>query len=125
MAIIAKKLRLEGSRGSKEVEALFDTGASYSCIRRELAEELGRLEPLSRPLLLGTAQEGAAVEVREAVRLDFYLDGYRFSDEFMVVPSLSEECIIGAATMQKWRFKLDMENEEVIIDPRVTKFRLL
>ena len=125
MAIIAKKLRLEGSRGSKEVEALFDTGASYSCIRKELAEELGRLEPLPRPLLLGTAQEGAAVEVREAVRLDFYLNGYRFSDEFMVVPGLSEKCIIGAKTMQAWRFKLDMENEEVIIDPRVTKFRLL
>jgi len=125
MAILAKKLLLEGSKGSKEVEALFDTGASYSCIRRELATELGRVEPLPRPLLLGTAQEGAVIEVKEAVRLDFYLNGYRFSDEFMVVPGLSEECIIGAATMQKWRFKLDMENEEVIIDPRVTKFRLL
>ena len=52
MAILVKKLLLEGSKGSKEVEALFDTRASYSCIRRELATELGRVEPLPRPLLL-------------------------------------------------------------------------
>jgi len=45
-------LLLEWSKGSKEVEALFDIGASYSCIRRELATELGRVEPLPRPLLL-------------------------------------------------------------------------
>jgi len=125
MAIIAKKLLLEGSKGSKELEALFDTGASYSCVRKDVAEELDILLPLPRPLLLEMAQEGARVEVKERVTLDFYLNGYRFSDEFMVVPGLSEKCIIGAATMQKWRFKLDMEKEEVIIDPRVTKFRLL
>jgi len=33
--------------------------------------------------------------------------------------------MIGAATMQKWRMKLDYDNEEVIIDPKVTKLRLL
>lgn len=31
----------------------------------------------------------------------------------------------GAATMQKWRFKLDFEAEEVIIDPRVTRLRFM
>jgi len=43
----------------------------------------------------------------------------------MIIPGLSEEAIIGAKTMQAWRFKLDYENDEVIIDPRVTKLRLL
>ena len=33
------------------------------------------------------------LEMKEAVRLNFYLDGYRFSDEFMVVPDLSERLI--------------------------------
>jgi len=27
--------------------------------------------------------------------------------------------------VQKWRFKLDFEADEVIIDPRVTRLRLL
>jgi len=88
MAILAKQLLLAGSKGEEEVEALFDTGAPYSCIRRDIAERLDILLTLPRPLFLEMAQEGARVEVREAVRLDFYLDGYRFSDEFMVVPGL-------------------------------------
>ena len=50
---------------------------------------------------------------------------YRFSDEFMVLSDLSEELIIGTTTMQKWRFKLDFEREEVIIDPRVTRLRFM
>jgi len=43
----------------------------------------------------------------------------------MVIPGLSDPVIIGAATLQKWRMKLDFENDEIIIDPRVTKLRLL
>jgi hypothetical protein len=33
--------------------------------------------------------------------------------------------IISAATLQKWRMKLDFEADEVIIDSRVTKLRLI
>ena len=125
MAVIGKEIRLVGSKGERELVGLFDSGATYSCIDQRLAEELEILTPLRDPLLLETAQTRVMVEVREAVRLDFYLEGYRFSDEFMVIPGLSEQVIVGASTMQKWRFKLDFEAEEVIIDPRVTKLRLL
>lgn len=47
------------------------------------------------------------------------------SDEFLVIPGLSEEAIIGAATMQKWRIKLDFENVRVIVDPKVAKLQLV
>lgn len=43
------------------------------------------------------------------------------SDEFMVVPNLSEDAIIGVTTLQKWRIKLDFEHETVIIDPTIAK----
>ncbi len=125
MAVIEKEVRLVGSKGERELVGLFDSGATYSCIDWQLAEELEMLISLRDSLLLKTAEVGRTVEVRERVVLDFYLDGYRFSDEFMVIPGLSERLIIGAKTMQAWRFKLDFEAEEVIIDPRVTKFRLL
>lgn len=125
MAIIERKVKLVGSKGEHELVGLFDSGSTYSRIDRNLAETLGTLEPLPRPLSLETAETRRVMEVREAVRLDFHLDGYRFSDEFMIVPDLSDQLIIGATTMQKWRFKLDFEREEVIIDPRVTRLRLL
>jgi hypothetical protein len=125
MAIIEKEIRLVGSKGEHELAGLFDSGATYSCIDRDLAKRLGPLDPLPSPLSLETAEAGRTMEVKEAVRLDFHLDGYRFSDEFMVIPDLSSQLIIGTATMQKWRFKLDFEADEVIIDPRVTRLRLL
>ncbi len=49
----------------------------------------------------GTASEGAYIEVKKACRLEFYIDDVRLTDEFYVVPGLSEEAIIGATTMQK------------------------
>jgi hypothetical protein len=65
------------------------------------------------------------MEVKSRIPLTFYIDGYRFSDEFMVLENLSEKVIIGAATLQKWRLKLDFEKEDVIIDPKVTKLYLI
>jgi|GEM_PF-110904 len=123
--IIEKKIEIVGSKGREEVTGLFDSGATYSCIEKELAERLGMLDEIPVPLPFETAKKGESVKVKERVCLDFHLNGYRFSDEFMVLPELSEKLIIGASTMQKWRFKLDFEHEEVIIDPRVTRLRLL
>jgi len=114
-----------GSKGEAEVEALFDTGASYSCIRPELAERLAHVEPLRRPKELGTADENTTVRVTARVALDFELDGVVLSDEFMVVPSLRREVIIGVSTMQKWRMKIDLEHEELLLDPRVGELWLL
>ena len=125
MSVILKEIELAGSKGRAKVEALFDSGATYSCITRELAEQLGGIVPLPEPLELETAEKGENLTVTERISLDFHLNGYRFTSEFMIVPKLSERAIIGAHTMQAWRFKLDFEIDEVIIDPKVTKLRLM
>ena len=125
MAVIQKRIRLVGSKGSQEEVAIFDSGSTYSCIQPELAEKLEIIVPLPEPMDFGTAEHGRQLRAEAAVRLNFYVDGYRFSDEFMLIPGLSEAAIIGAATLQKWRMKLDFEADEVIIDPRVTHLRLL
>jgi hypothetical protein len=72
-----------------------------------------------------TAEKGRKMEVKNRIPLTFYIDGYRFSDEFMVLENLSEKVIIGASTLQKWRLKLDFEKEDIIIDPKVTKLYLI
>ena len=125
MGLVRKRLKLMGSKGEAEVEALFDTGASYSCIRPELAEQLEILIPLRRPKELGTADENTTVRVTARVALDFELDGVVLSDEFMVVPNLRRDVIIGVSTMQKWRMKIDLEREELLLDPRVGELWLL
>ena len=125
MAVIEKKIKLKGSKGEEEVVAIFDSGATYSCIQPELAKRLEILLALPEPKHFGTAELGSEVVAKERVSLDFMLNGFTFSDEFMVIQNLSDQVIIGAKTLQAWRMKLDFENDEVIIDPRVTKLRLL
>ena len=125
MAVIEKEVELAGSKGREKLTALFDSGATYSCIDSELARRLEIVIPLPQPLESETAEAGRRISVVERVVLDFWLSGYRFSDEFFLVPNLSEKLVIGTSTMQKWRFRLDFENDEVIIDPRVTKLRLM
>ena len=125
MAVIIKRIRLMGSKDEAERDALFDSGSTYSCIHPDLAERLGTVESLPEPMEFSTAKEGEAVTAQGRVTLNFYIDEYRFSDEFMVIEKLSNGVIIGAATLQKWRLKLDFERDEVLIDPRVTKLWLL
>ncbi len=126
MGIIAKVIRLEGSKGSAEVKALFDSGASMSFIKESLAKKLGYIEKLPRPLEFETAKAGENLIVDKAVRLDFYLDGDRLSDEFLVVADdwATEDVIIGAKTMQAWRLVIDMEKEEVYSARKVKKYML-
>lgn len=125
MAVILKKIKLKGSKGEIEKEAIFDSGSTYSCIHPELAKKLGTIEPLPEPMEFLTAEEDRKVTAKGAVRLNFYIGKYRFSDEFMVIDNLSNGVIIGATTLQKWRLKLDFEKDEIIIDPKVTKLWLL
>ncbi|MEW5947485.1 MAG: retropepsin-like aspartic protease [bacterium] len=125
MSVIQKEILLAGSRGKLKSLALFDNGATYSCIKPEIAERLGTPEPLPEPMTFGTADSGTKVTAGSRIALNFHINGCRLSDEFMIISSLSENVIIGAKTLQAWRIKLDFENDEVIVDPRVTELRLI
>ena len=122
--IIKLPIRFKGSKGEETFYALFDTGSTYSCIREDLAEKIGNMESLFEARYFGTASENQYVKVQHRIGLDFDINDINLSDEFMVVDGLSEEVIIGATTMQKWRLKLDFEHDAVIVDPKVAKFIL-
>jgi hypothetical protein len=119
MSVLKFPLLYKGSKGSADLVSLFDSGASFSCIHPDKAKELGNLEALPDVIHIQTASEAHEILVKYRVILDFYLNGTRLSDEFIVIPALSEEAIIGAATMQKWRIKLDFEHDSVWVDPKV------
>jgi hypothetical protein len=125
MSIIKQPLLFVGSKGEKHLYTLYDSGANLSCINPEFVDELATKEHLGRTRLISTAAEGHYIEITHRVSLDFYIGDVLLSDEFLVVPGLSEEAIIGAATMQKWRIKLDFENDRAIVDPKVAKMQLI
>lgn len=125
MSIIKTPLLFAGSLGEKHLYTLYDSCANLSCIHPDCLENLEKPVALGRTRLIGTAAEGHYIEVSQRVSLDFYMDDVLLSDEFLVIPGLSEEAIIGAATMQKWRIKLDFEHDKAIVDPKVAKMQLV
>src|ERR1035437_9957713 len=114
-------LRFEGSKGEKMLYTLFDSGATYSCINEEIVDQLEILIPLHTPMKMITASASTFMEIKYRVALDFYHDDIRLTDEFYVIPDLSEQVIIGASTMQKWKIKLDFEHDTMILDPTIAK----
>ena len=126
MSLISKPVILVGSMGRKEVNALFDSGASYSCISKKLADELAHLETLTEPMEFETAEKDSVVVAKYRTTLDFFFTDTprRFTDELVVIDDLSEELIIGATTMQKWKIRLDFDREEVLYDKKMHRLRI-
>ena len=125
MSVIKIPLLYVGSKGEKRLYTLFDSGANLSCIHPQFIAELGIPSTLGRERSIATASEGHYIIIKERILLDFYIDDVLLSDEFLVVPGLSEEAIIGAATLQKWRIKLDFEHDTVHVDPKVARMQLI
>jgi hypothetical protein len=119
--VIKIPVRYEGSLGEKILYTLFDSGATFSCIHPDHVRDIAAPNKMKIPLEVATASAGNYLKIEERIITDFYIDDIRLSDEFMVIPGLSEDAIIGAATLQKWRIKLDFEHDTVIVDPKVAK----
>lgn len=123
--IITRTLNFRGSKGRDDLQTLFDSGSSLSCIHPDMADKLEPADALPDPFNVETATKGHFIKVEQRVTLDFYLNNLRMSDEFVIVPGLAEQAIIGALTMQKWHIKLDFETDEVITDPRASRIILM
>ena len=129
MGILQKEIRLIGTHGETRRVALFDSGASYSIIRRDIAESIGEVGELPVPeeWVFETAVPGQLVHATHAARLSFRFDDSeaRFYDDFVVFDDCSEEVVIGAKTMQAWKIKLDFEYEEVVYRKTAERLRVL
>jgi hypothetical protein len=125
MSILKIPLLFVGSKGEKHLFTLFDSGANLSCINPNMVKNLEKPTSLGRTRTVGTASADHFIEVKQRIVVDFYLNDVLLSDEFLLIPGLSEEAIIGAATMQKWRIKLDFEHDQVLVDPKVAKMQLI
>ena len=112
------------SKGEKTLHTSFNRIANLSCINPDLIKELETPIRLGRPRQLYLIKEGRYIEIMESIVLDFYIDNVLLSDEFLLVPGLSDEVIIGDATLRKWRIKLDFGNDRVIVDPKVAELQL-
>ena len=128
MSVLEHEVTLVGSKGSARCRALFDSGATYSIIRRDIAESIASLEALPDPeeWVFETARAGDLIQAfyRVAVNLSFDDSKARFSDEFIVFDTCPEEVIVGAKTMQAWHIVLDFQAETVIYRKTAGRLRV-
>ena len=123
MGLIIKEYTVTGNRGSDLVRALYDTGAGSSFVRRDIAEPLGDIvsTPRSIQFMMANAQE--TLTVNQVITLDIDVEGTPLVYTFYIADDLAEELIIGADMMQKFKISLDLDSENVEVDPRALYLR--
>jgi len=67
MAVIIKEIKLQGSQGEAAKGALFDSGATYSCIHPRLVNNLAIVVPLPEPIEVSTGEAKRKVTAKEVV----------------------------------------------------------
>lgn len=125
MSVIKLPVLFAGSKGECTLYTLFDSGADISCIHPDHIKDLEMPVSLGRTRRLGTASDDHFIEIKQRITVEFYINDVLLSDEFLIVPGLTEEAVIGAATLQKWRIKLDFEHDSVHVDPSRGRLKLM
>jgi hypothetical protein len=108
-----------GSKSEARLNTLFCSIGEFSFIKSDYANKLTLTQPIGRIRQFAIGSNGQSIEVSEAVCLEFYVSGILLCDGFYVVPELSHDAIIGAATMRKWRIRPDFEKGCLEVKPRV------
>ena len=118
MGLVIKEHTITGNRASDMVRVLYDSGASKSFIRADIAKILGDTGPAVETLTFMLADGQVGFTADSIMNLVVDAEGTRLTHNFYVVDDLAEELVIGADIMQQWKIVLDLENETVSIDPR-------
>ena len=124
MGLIIKPTVIAGDKGNETVQGLFDSGASASFLRKDIAERIGTASATPAAINFTLADGSGTLQVRETVNLNITINEVTVYFSVLVAEDLSEEMIIGADMMQRWKIRLDPELEEVDIDPRAARLRL-
>jgi len=122
MGLIYKVIKVSGNKGSKEVRALFDSGASESFIHADIAKQVSSAIRLPSPKTFEMGR--GTLKVARAMIGDVQLNGATLFATLLVVPHLTEEVILCADFFQRWKIRLSPETEEVILDPDALKLKL-
>ena len=126
MGIIIKEVEIIGDKGKGKAKILFDSGATNSLIRRDIAEKISSLTKWSEPVDFTLGDGKTVVKSEFYTALQININGNKIPGQlFHVVENIEEELILGADAFQRWKFKLDFEKEDVIIDKNVLRLRLV
>jgi len=125
MSRVFQEVRIRSNIGESAVKALFDTGASRTFIKNEVAKRIGYAIKLLKPRVVTLGDGDTKIEVKENINLEIILDDYAISTDADVTEKLAHELIIGASTMEEWGIVVDPKEGKVLIKERRTSFELV
>lgn len=121
MGKIEKKLPVYSDLAKTNVEALLDSGAGLSLIRKDIAEKIVRHSvKLHSPIILKGVNGQIAFSVNNSCNIEIEMKGKFLSGIFYIIDEMPREMIIGVDFMQTWDIRLNLKNEDftVGIDPQ-------
>ena len=112
MGIIRQDLLVKGDRKEMRLNVLFDSGASRSLIRSDVARELST----PKELLIQrefTAADGHKVICKYFCDLIVEIEGKRIGIEAFLVEDLPVPLVFGALDMEAYMIKLDLAKRKL------------
>jgi predicted aspartyl protease len=123
MLRIYRVLRVRSSRGELAVKALFDTGASFTVVRRDVAEKIGHILPTDvREVTLANGK--TKLKVLGYIPISTVLEGSPIDDIAYVIEELAEELIVGVKVMEFYDIRLDPSTNRIIVGRNYSSFEL-
>jgi predicted aspartyl protease len=112
--LMQPSVTVRGDKGEEHVQALVDTGASFSFIRQSLAERVSTVVPLPTPVTF-TLGDARTLTIRDTCVVACVVDGMTLTDHMMVLPDAQaiDALILGAATLRKYGIKIDVARNEM------------
>lgn len=112
MSVLYKDVLLRGKKGTIPVKALFDSGASISFVRKDIAEKVNDISDLGEieNLIMGDDTRATA---NKKVIAGFIIDDCVLVSNFKVLDKMSEEVIVGADMLQEKNIILDFEHDKI------------
>ena len=118
MTQVKEKIRILKADSAREVEALFDTGASGSFLDERIAREVGIDYIYKEPKEVQLAIKGKKGEIIGYVVCRIEVNGYELPGgvAFDVVRDLFLDAVVGIDIIEKYRIRLDLEKGKVEFD---------
>jgi predicted aspartyl protease len=120
---IYRSLKIRSSKGELNVRALFDTGASFTVVRKEVAEKIGHILPTDVKEV--TLADGRTkLKVLGYIPISMILEGSPVDDIAYVIERLAEDLIIGIKVMEFYDIKLDPSTNKIVVGKNYSSFEL-
>jgi predicted aspartyl protease len=118
---IYRTLKIRSSKCKMAVKVLFDTGASFTVVRKYVADKIGHILPTDVKEV--TLTDGKTrLKVLGYIPISTVLEGSPIDDIAYVIDELAEDLIIGVKVMEFYDIKLDPSTNKIIVGKNYSSF---